>query len=382
MKKNKLFLIPASLVLLTGCSGANTELPSGYKKVDTTNEANTEAFFTKFIKDVMKTSDKEAEGSKITGKFSFDEFSYFDKVVYSPLSSKSGGENSFKIKDFSFEYTCAMNGNEADLQNAEIMYSIENLEFDLEVNSPKINGKMKARDIDIYIYETKGNMYIDLSDSDIKKAVDSGLDMLVKSGLIESANKRTFSDLINVYLDKLVIKNADGLGEMASSFVSADTSGITKGVKITDKEIKEMAAELSALYDTKVPDFIKSGITLADYEGSDACAIGFSTKELLDYYKELTAGQPKDPDHNEEVKGDLAAAIVFGEDGIFERFGFGGDFSMKAYNKLSSYEEQTNIIIDDLDFSFKIEYKKQKIKFPNFDDYASIDLDAVTDLLD
>ena len=332
--KSKLLLLPASLLLLTGCgASANTSIPRGYTNVDKADPAARQAFFNKVGEDIALTYAKAAEGFSMEGSFEIKEF-YF----------KPNANDYYKLTDVKADYSFALVGLNENTKNAKAMLKVENVGFKLNFADNGKEYSLKASDLDIAAYYTDSTLYYDLSDKDVKTFVNDAIDLdYAMNGGNRSRTATEDKEKAAKYLGKYYIKD-DDVEDVADAIPSALDAK-------TKAEIKETVSSVfeGLLSEEKVNNLL----TLAEDKNSQGAAIALA----------LTS-EPVKVD-SVSINGDLAASIVFNKEGLFTRFGFAGNVDVKSTD--SSNPAQIKLSKLDLGASFK--YGTNSVKLPSFGDY-------------
>ena len=341
--KSKLLLLPASLMLLTGCgASANTSIPRGYTPIDKTDAAARQAFFNKVGEDIALTYAKGVEGFLAEGSFSFKELSFTqtktDKTV-----------NSIKIADFKADYSFGLVGLDKGTSKAKAMIKIENLGFKLECKYKGKEYTLNASDIDAAAYFVDNTVYYDASDKDVKKFANDAVDFA--ASLMETKDAKDIADAkkdVEKYLGKYYIKDNDDVEDIADSIPSSLTTSEKTKIKTVVGSVLE-----AILGDKETKDIL----TLAEDKNSNGAAISLALSS--------------DPVEVEEtaVTGDMKATLVFDKEGLFSRFGFQGnaDVVTELDNPKDSVGKLTK-----LDFGANFKYGANVVKMPSFTDYAEL----------
>ena len=347
MKSKKIFLLPASMLLMTACSGsANTSIPKEYKPVDVTNTVQRESFFAKVADNIGTTYEKAAEGFNISGAFSFREISFTNK-------NKDGSKiNSyFKVTDFSFDYSIALVGLSEGSDKAKAAITIDNLGFKFEAKDDEKEKvySLKASDLDVALYIEEGNAYLDSSDKDIKTFVYAAIDLEAEmDGEVKADEVKTTKEKAGKYLGKYKFT-----GEVKKDAEDVPT-------KLTSAEVLKIQSVISGAFGTVTTnEKTRDMITLANDENSKGCAVGFG----------LTSEGASDLlEKKDSLVGDLAASLVFDKEGLFTRFGFAGNANYKSVDE--DDDENIEINISKLNFSGSMKYGAKSVKLPSFSDYV------------
>ena len=332
--KSKLLLLPASLLLITGCgASANTSIPRGYTSVDKADPAARQAFFNKVSDDIALTYAKAAEGFSLEGSFGIKEFYY-----------KANANDFYKLTDVKANYSFGLVGLNEGSKKAKAMLKVENVGFKLNFTDDGKEYSLKASDLDVAAYYTDSTLYYDLSDKDVKTFVDDviDLDYAMSSGS-RSRTAAEDKEKAAKYLGKYYVKD-DDVEDVADAIPSA-----------LDAETKaEIKATVSSLFEGLLAqDKVKDLLNLAEDKNSQGAAISLA----------LTSEPVKVDDVN--ISGDLAASVVFDKEGLFSRFGFAGNVDVKSANSSSPAQ----IKVSKLDLGANVKYGANSVKLPSFGDY-------------
>ena len=346
--KSRLLLLPASLLLLTGCgSSASTSIPRTYAPVDKTDATARNAFFEKVAKDIATTYEKGVEGFTAEGSFSLKEFSL--------TQIKDKGTDSVKITNLKADYKFGLVGLNEGSSKAKAMFKLENAGFKLDVQEDGKQYTLSANDIDVAAYFVENTLYFDLSDKDVKTFVNDAIDY--DYNIDGHANQKEEiakeKEEIGKYLGKYFVKDNEKVEEVASDIPKALTS--TEIAKI--KTIIAGAIEM-VLADEKAKDLL----TLAEDKNSQGAAIGIALTSEPVTVEDTT------------VSGDMAASLVFNKEGLFARFGFAGNVDIvTAFDN----PKDATIKLSNLDFGASFKYGANSVKLPNFSDYKQLEIPTI-----
>jgi hypothetical protein len=344
MKNRKIFLLPASLLLLTACSGVNTSIPKEYTPVDVTNTQERDNFFAKVADNIGSTYAKATEGFTVSGSVSFKEISYSEGTV------EKGNYQYVKINDFGFSYSVSLIGLNEGAAKAKAAVKVDNFGFKLDAKIKDKNYSLKASDVDAACYVDEGNFYYDLSDKDIKTFAYDAIEFAAamdKDTTVDEVAKS--KEEVNKYCGKYVVK---GVASAADAVVSP---------KLEDAQLLQIQKSLKSIF-TEILSNEKSKdmITLANDPNTKGCAIG------LGLTSEGTTGLDKQTD---TLTGDLAASLVFDKEGYFSRFGFAGNALYK-----SNDDENAILNISKVSISASVKYGNKSVKLPSFSDYKELEI--------
>ena len=332
--KGKLLLIPAAILLLGGCSPtAKTNIPRGHDIVDPTDANARSAFFAKVSKDIANTYEKANEGFKIEGAFGFDEFSFSD------------GNDYVKVTDAGMDFTIAVANYNKGYNNVQAMAEISDLSFKLEYKMNNKNKTLKVSGVDISAYYSEGNIYLDLSDKDLKNAVYSVIDLAYEDSSSEYVKK--FKAQADKYLTKLVVKNNRTVDEIKEYVLP------TENYKISNDDVLELASRLNKAFDYVLKDdSLKNLVTLSEDKNSQSAAI-----------RVALASNPVNID-NMNLSGNMAALLSFDKDGIMDNIGLAGNVRVVDGRSKEVLE------VKKANFAVSFEFGKNSVKLPSFSGYT------------
>lgn len=344
--KSKLLLLPASLLLLSGCgASANTSIPRGYTDVDKANPEARDAFFAKVAEDISLTYSKGVEGFLAEGSFSIKELSY------SMTGSQSKKDESYMITNVKADYTIGLVGLNEGTSKAKAVVKVENAGFNLVLNTDNKEYTLVAKDLDVAAYFVENTVYFDLSDKDVKNFANSVIDFNYategESDKVDEIAKK--KENVEKYLGKYFVKDNNDVGDIANNIPKALTSEEIGKIKSTMAEVIE-----EILANDKAKDLL----ILSEDKNSKGAAIGVAM-----------TSEPVEVD-GVKASGDLTASLVFDKEGIFSRFGFAGNLDVES--KSSTGTKKETFKLNKLDFGASFKYGTNSVKLPNFSDYAEL----------
>ncbi|MCR5308997.1 MAG: hypothetical protein K6E21_02685 [Bacilli bacterium] len=339
--KGRFLLIPAAILLLGGCSPtAKTNIPRGHDIVDPADANARNAFFAKVAKDVANTYEASKDGFKIKGTFGFDEVSYTD------------GRNYVKVTDAEMDFTIAVTDFGKGANAAKAMVEISDLGFKFELNSAEKNKKqsLKVSGVDAAAYYSGGNIYLDLSDKDLKDAVHDIIDI----GYEDTTNGQEYASKAkkeaDEYLTKLVLPSNSSVKSIEDDIFPSEN------FKITDEEIAYAASTLNSAFDRVLKDdTLKNLVTLSHDKNSQSAAIRIA----------LTSAPIAVDSVN--ISGSLAALLSFDKEGVMDNIGMAGNVRIANKNDSSNVFE-----LKKANFAVSFEYGKDAVKLPSFSGYKEI----------
>lgn len=341
--KSKLLLLPASILLLTGCgASANTSIPRGYTPIDKADPAARQAFFDKVGDDIALTYAKGVQGFLAEGSFNLKEFS----LTQTRADNKV---NSIKLANLKADYSFGLVGLNEGASKAKAMIKVENLGFKLNYVVQGKEYALNASDLDAAAYFVDNTLYYDLSDKDVKNFVNDAIDFSYAINEKSDKTERIAEDKKEAekYLGKYFLKDNDEVEDVADSIPSALTSSEIVTIK---------SAVKSAFEAVLAEDKVKDLLTLSEDKNSKGAAIALA----------LTS-EPVEVDSG-KVSGDLKASLVFDKEGLFSRFGFEGNADVSV-----KYDNPEKIVckINKLDFGANFKYGSNVVKMPSFKDYVA-----------
>lgn len=365
MKSKKAIIIPVLATFLTAC-GPTTELPKGYEAVNIADKNETAAFNTKFQAALKKTEEKSLEGFKMNSSIKFDEFSFNMNTVYDkPTEDDKNSKLVISVKDFNVESTSIQFSNVNNLKDYKSVNKIENLGFNMSFVKDDINFDVKIKDIDIYLYVTDGNIYLDLSDEDLKDGINNIFNAIIKADSMSVSEATTINAIksgILTYCDKYTIPFS---GDTDLADILDDLSSFSSA--FDDLDFDDLMGDIEKLVE-KYGDVL----TLANYKDSDAIAIGFQSGKIFEKLKNEFAAEKKNQDDVFDISGNIKGAVIFDKEGLYSSFGLEGGMRMNYVEKTTRSKESVSLVLDDLAAENTIDYGKQKISFPNFKDYKNL----------